>query len=260
MEWVGRVRSLWRYPVKSMRGQVIEQAFVGYAGIYGDRLYAFRSEKRSAVFPWLTGRELRDMLCYVPRFAHPQRALCPPHWQQAREIEPGLSPIDASADDLALRVETPAGALWPVHDERLLRALEQGAGERLSLTRSDKALTDCRPVSIFSLQSATRLGEELGLSMDVRRFRANIVVDLPETGGFAEDAFVGRRLHLGDEAVVAVVERDPRCAMVTLHPETGESNPRILKQIVRQHEGRVGVYGAVINQGVVGSGDDVCLD
>ena len=53
-------------------------------------------------------------------------------------------------------------------------------------------MTDCRPVSLFSLQTGRRLGEELGIELDKRRFRANVFMDLALTAGFAEDGFVGR--------------------------------------------------------------------
>ncbi len=43
MSIVGKVDSLWRYPVKSMRGEELEEAFAGYPGVYGDRVFAFKS-------------------------------------------------------------------------------------------------------------------------------------------------------------------------------------------------------------------------
>src|SRR5436309_2485209 len=57
MATIGKVESLWRYPVKSMRGEGLSEAFVGFAGVYGDRLFAFRSAVRPNGFPYLTGRE-----------------------------------------------------------------------------------------------------------------------------------------------------------------------------------------------------------
>ena len=54
---VGRVESVWRYPVKSMRGEKLDSAFVGFAGVYGDRLYAFRNSAADIGFPYLTARE-----------------------------------------------------------------------------------------------------------------------------------------------------------------------------------------------------------
>ena len=43
MSIVGKVESLWRYPVKSMRGEELEETFAGYPGVYGDRVFAFKS-------------------------------------------------------------------------------------------------------------------------------------------------------------------------------------------------------------------------
>ena len=43
MSIIGKVDTLWRYPVKSMRGEELDQAFAGYSGVYGDRVFAFRS-------------------------------------------------------------------------------------------------------------------------------------------------------------------------------------------------------------------------
>jgi uncharacterized protein len=37
---IGQVESVWRYPVKSMRGEAMVEIFAGFSGVYGDRLYA----------------------------------------------------------------------------------------------------------------------------------------------------------------------------------------------------------------------------
>jgi uncharacterized protein YcbX len=75
MSLVGKVESLWRYPVKSMRGEELEEAFVGFSGVYGDRLFAFKSSAAPKGVPYLTGREQEEMLLYQPRFRHPDRAV-----------------------------------------------------------------------------------------------------------------------------------------------------------------------------------------
>src|SRR5262249_38613658 len=115
------------------------------------------------------------------------------------------------------------------------------------------------PVSIFSLQSARQLAEETGMQMDKRRFRANIYVDLTSAKGFAENEFVGRSLRIGPKVVVAILERDPRCVMITLDPETGERAPAILKSVAQAHEGMAGVNGAVMVEGILHKDDPVEL-
>jgi uncharacterized protein YcbX len=139
-----------------------------------------------------------------------------------------------------------------------LRANIDGNHE-LTLLRSDKAITDCRPLSIFSVQSAKQLGEETGVPVDKRRFRANVYVDLTSAGGFAEDKFVGRSLRIGAKATVAVLQRDARCMMITLDPDTAEKAPAILKAVAQAHEGMAGVYGAVLVEGMIRKGDPVEL-
>src|SRR6266404_1048967 len=68
MSTIGKVDSLWRYPVKSMRGQELDETFVGFSGVYGDRLFAFKSTASPKGFPYLTGREQQKMLRYRPLF------------------------------------------------------------------------------------------------------------------------------------------------------------------------------------------------
>ena len=64
---VGKIESLWRYPVKSMRGEQLQEAFLGFAGVYGDRLYAFRDAAAPKGFPYLTGRN-RNPCCDIAPF------------------------------------------------------------------------------------------------------------------------------------------------------------------------------------------------
>jgi len=155
MTTVGRIDSLWRYPVKSMRGEPLAEAFIGFPGIYGDRLYAVRSATQPAGFPFLTGREQAEMLRYRPRFRHADKAARPANLAAAEAMAPGVTPLYADPADLAVDVETPSGEVLAVDDPALLGRLGDAAS--LALLRSERALTDCRPVSLFSLQTARQL-------------------------------------------------------------------------------------------------------
>jgi uncharacterized protein YcbX len=73
MAVVGRVESLWRYPVKSMRGEELKEAFLGFAGVHGDRVWAFRSPAAPKGYPYLTGREQEQMLRFRPTIAGPSK-------------------------------------------------------------------------------------------------------------------------------------------------------------------------------------------
>ena len=257
MSVIGKVDSLWRYPVKSMRGEELDEAFAGFAGIYGDRLFAFRSSASPKGFPYLTAREQNRLLQYRPHFRNPDKAARPINLTEAASM--GANPVWADPSELMVDVETPDGKTLAINDPALMDMLRTDIDQKhqLTLMRSERALTDCRPVSIFSLQSAQQLAEETGMPMDRRRFRANVYVDLGSVHGFAENEFVGRSLRIGSKVVVTILERDARCVMITLDPDTGEKTPAILKKVAQAHEGMAGVYGAVMVEGILHKGDPV---
>src|SRR5437667_11890448 len=120
MSVVGRVESVWRYPVKSMRGEQLPEIFAGFAGVWGDRLFAFKSSATPVGFPYLTGREAHQMLLYKPRFRHPEKATRPPNLAEAEEL-PLLNPLSGDPADLALDVETPSGQILVIDDPILPR-------------------------------------------------------------------------------------------------------------------------------------------
>jgi uncharacterized protein YcbX len=261
MSVTGTVESLWRYPVKSMRGEEMDELFAGYAGVYGDRLFAFESSASPKGFPFFTGRDQRQMIRYRARFRDPEKAARPVNLGEAEKLSPNLNPISADVSELMIDVETPDGKTFPIDDPTLIDhlRLNSDGNHELTLLRSDKAMTDCRPLSIFAVQTAEKLGEESGVAVDKRRFRANIYVDLTNAYGFAENQFVGRSLRIGSKATIAVLQRDARCMMITLDPDTAEKTPAILKAVAQAHEGMAGVYGAVLTEGMIRKGDPVEL-
>jgi uncharacterized protein YcbX len=255
MSKIGSVESLWRYPVKSMCGEELDEAYVGFSGIYGDRVFAFKNSDSPVGFPYQTGREYNAMTQYRPRFRNAVEAAAPLNLAEAEEISPGLNPIHAEMKGLMVDVETPSGEFLAVDDPALLDRL--GSSGSLSLHQSNRSMTDCRPVSLFSVQTAQQLGEELGFEVDKRRFRANVYLDLLSSAGFEEDEFVGRSLRIGSKVTVSILERDPRCNMITIDPDTGETNPEVLRKVARTHDGMAGIYGAVLVEGTIYRGDDI---
>ena len=97
------------------------------------------------------------------------------------------------------------------------------------------------------------------MDLDKRRFRANVYVELDSGNAFGEDEFVGRTLRMGTKTTIAVVDRDPRCKMITLDPGTAQPNPEVMRQVARAHDGKAGVYGAVLVEGTIRTGDEVAL-
>ena len=259
MTIVGKVDSLWRYPVKSMRGEELDEAFASYSGIYGDRVFAFRSSANHKGFPYFTAREQRRLLQYRPRFRYPDKATRPINLIEAESRL--ANPLVADLAELVVDVETPDGKTVAINDPTLIEMLRADVDQRhqVTLMQSQRAMTDCRPVSVFSLQSAQQLAEETGTRVDKRRFRANVYVDLTSANGFAENELVGRSVKIGPKVIISILERDARCVIITLDPDTGEQTPAILKKVAQAHDGMAGVYGAVLVEGLMHKGDPVEL-
>ena len=258
---IGTVESLWRYPIKSMSGETMTQVFLGFSGFYGDRCFAFKNSSARKGFPYLSATVQQQMLLYHPKFRYAERAAKPPNLSEAMRIPPGVNPANAEPNDLILDVVTPSGEVVAVDDPMLMEMLCKGLrGENhLTLIRSDRALTDCRPVSLISLQTVLQVETELGIPIDKRRFRANVYFNLTSIVGFAEDELVGCRLRIGSGAEIMVLERDPRCKMISLDPDTAEHNPEVLRKVAREHDISAGVYCAVLVEGLLTKGDSIEL-
>ena len=229
MSTVGRIESLWRYPVKSMRGEELQEAFMGFSGVYGDRLYAFHSSAAPKGFPYLTGREQEQLLLYRPAYRHPERMAKPPNLAEAEAMPPGATPVYGDPADSMLDVKTPAGETLAVDDPRLIEMLGTGLRDahRLTLLRSPgRSMTDCRPVSLFSIQTVRQLGQELETDLDKRRFRANVYVDFASGNAFEEDGLVGRMLRLGGKAVIADRRSRPPLQDDHARSRNGAGEPR----------------------------------
>lgn len=261
MERIGKIDSVYRYPVKSMRGETPSQIFLSFSGVYGDRLYAFRSPAAPPGFPYHTGREHEDLLLYQPRYRNYEQTLVPPNLTEAEALAPGLTPVYGERDQFALDIITPDGLVLSVESPLLTKDMQMAREDEapVSLAFSQVAMTDCRPVSLISLQTVDTLQSELGSPVDKRRFRANLYADLSESGGLVEKDYVGKTIKIGDKAVVSFLERDPRCKMICLDPETADHNPKLLQLVAEKHDGRAGIYAAVLVEGLVKTGDPIVV-
>lgn len=234
---------------------------MGFGGVYGDRCYAVGSSAAQAGFPYLTGREKQEMLLYRPAYRNAEKMAKPPNLAEAEALAPGLTPVYPDGESLMVDVQTPTGETLAIDDPALMSMLREGLRDRheLSLLRSHRGMTDCRPVSLLSLQTVQQLSDETGINLDKRRFRMNVYVELESGLGFGENDLVGRRVGIGEKAVAAVLDRDPRCKMITLDPDTGEANPEVMRGLARDHEGKAGVYAAVLVEGTICPGDKIVL-
>ena len=251
------LESVWRYPVKSMRGEQVDEIFAAFAGLMGDRIYGLSSSAADPAFPWHTSREQEDLVLYKARFKRRDETLKPAAMDAA--IGEQLNPAYPLADAFAVEVETPDGETLDIDDPAFLDGLKGKSKGELTLHYTQKNLVDCRPLSLFSLQTVAQLGRETGMALDKRRFRANFYVDWDSGGGFYEDELIGRKLKIGDSLETIVLGPDPRCKVITIDPDTAETSHAVLRNVARNHDGCAGVFAGVLSEAAVRTGDAMFL-
>ena len=237
---IATVAELYLYPIKSMAGIPVQEAHVGLDGILGDRQYSFVRADQAArnSFPWMTARESGRMLLYKPEFTQP--------------------PTPDQPEPL-VQVRTPAGAVREAGDSVLREELASKMGHALFLLKSARGIFDCQHISLFSLATLRGLATEAGCPIDRRQFRANVYVEPASGRAFDEETWTSYMLQIGDEVLIGVTQRDSRCMMVNLDPESGEQNPRVLKTIAQGHQGQAGIYANVVRPGAIRVGDPILL-
>jgi uncharacterized protein YcbX len=129
-------------------------------------------------------------------------------------------------------------------------------------------------ISVIASETVSEIGRLAGRSLDVRRFRPNIVVGLLRPVPFQEDEWLGGVLTFGEGAragegngaeenhncpAITVTLRDERCSMVNLDPDTAGIAPEVMKAVVRVNQNNAGIYGAVTCTGRLDVGQAVFL-
>ena len=233
---IGHIESLFRYPVKSMAGERLETASLGWHGIEGDRRLAFRRMGDHSGMPWLTASRLPELLLYAP--------------------------VHEEGKEIPTHVRTPDGRELPTFGEELAADVERCYGNPVQMIHFRNGIFDETNLSVIASETMNEIGRLAGFDLDVRRFRPNVVVRLSQPAAFQEDAWVGGTLTFGerdDAPAIAVTMRDIRCSMVNLDPDTARPAPEVMKAVVREHQNTAGVYGTVTRIGRLEVGQPIFL-
>ncbi len=259
---IGKIDSVWRYPVKGMRGEEVPHIYTAYTGLMGDRIYGVVAADGDPGHPWHTARNQEEFVLYKASYQSSEDLLLPINLDATySEWEPGIDPLYPDADAFKVNVETPEGVTYnDIEDPVFITDLEKITARSLRIHVTQRGIFDARPVSLFSLSAAAKLGEEIGMSVDKRRFRANFYVEWDnQDDPFYENSLIGKTLKIGERLELVILERDPRCTMITLDPDTAEETPKILQHVGRKHDGDAGVFAAVLQRGRVNKGDPISL-
>src|SRR5271169_2176321 len=177
---IGHVEAIFRYPVKSMRGERLEAAKLSWHGLDGDRRLAFRRMADRSGMPWLTASKLPDLVLFAP---------------QRRE---GDACEDGAQEDLPTHIRTPDGQEMPVFGEDLAAEVGRRYGAPVQMMQLNHGIFDEASISVIASDTVREISRLAGLSPDVRRFRPNVVVRLMQPAPFQEDAWVGGVLSFGE--------------------------------------------------------------
>jgi len=236
---IGHVEAIFRYPVKSMGGERLEEANLGWYGLEGDRRLAFRRMGNHSGMPWLTASKLPDLVLFAP---------------QRRE--------DGAHGDVPTHVRTPDGQEMPVFGEDLAAEVGRRYGAPVEMMQLRHGIFDEASISVIASDTVREIGRLAGRSLDVRRFRPNVVVRSLRSVPFQEDEWLGGVLSFGegdDAPAITVTMRDERCSMVNLDPDSASPAPEVMKAVVRVHQNTAGIYGVVTRIGRLAVGQTVLL-
>jgi uncharacterized protein YcbX len=237
---VGEVAALFRYPVKSMSGDPQEVADLGWHGLDGDRRLAFRRLDERGGFPWLQASKLPELILFAPIRQGP-----------------------AAAGSLPTHVRTPDGTEWALFDPELAADVSRRHGSPVEMMHLNRGIFDEASVSLITSVTVNESGRLAGQRPDVRRFRPNILIASSRSVPFEEDDWVGGVLSFGETreaAVIGITNRDERCSMVNLDPDSARPTAEMLKAIVRVRDNLAGVYGSVTRRGRLAVGQPVFFE
>ena len=277
---LGTVAALRRYPVKSMLGEDVDASDVTFTGLARDRRLAVLSRTTGKVASAKMPRLWRDLLTLsaaaddssangAVRITLPEGKTV---WSDDAEVDAVLS--DLLNQPVTLTATPPPGAtLDRAVPEAVLRdgvdapvpaeLIELGAGS------PPGTFVDFAPLHLLTTSTLDRIAELSPYRRaDLERYRPNIVV---RTGarGFTENDWLERDLRIGNDLVLRVIIRTPRCAVPTLAHGALPRNPDALRVLARHNrvepadaldpEPCAGVYAEVLEPGHIRIGDAVRL-
>jgi uncharacterized protein YcbX len=236
---IGEIEALFRYPVKSMRGERLDAADLGWHGLDGDRRLAFRRTDDRGGFPWLTATTVPELILYTPLWREPAAGGLPTH------------------------VQTPDGRELELFDAELAAEVSRRLGAPVEIMHLDRGIFDEAAVSLISSSTVSELERLTARRTDVRRFRPNIVIASVRAVAFEEDEWLHGVLTFeegDDAAAITVTNRDQRCSMVNFDPDSARPDAEVLKAIVRERTNLVGVYGATTRRGRIAVGQGIFFE
>jgi uncharacterized protein YcbX len=254
---IGRVGALWRYPIKSMRGEALDEAWLSERGVVGDRVWAVRELERGGI---MSARTFPTLLQLRARYEGD------PALDSAASIKIELPdgdrvlPDDPQAPAILSNLLRRRVSLERVRSERPapaeLEAIMRGEAYPPHRDFFDEEVLHLVATGTLEFMRKLRPGSDF----DPRRFRANLYLDTgDEADGFVEDRWLEGVLEIGEQARIVGMRPAIRCAMTT-HPQPElPHDVNILRTAWQYHQAYVGVFAAIGTPGRIRLNDPVVL-
>ena len=266
---VGSVATLHRYPVKSMMGEELNASMVGPKGLVGDRLFALSDLATGKIASAKNPSKWPNLFAFRANYTSPlDRGEIPSVQITMPDGETVLSK-DANVEDVlssALGKPVRFMSSAPVSG-----TLEEYWPDIEGLPKRDEVTDEAMPSETFfdlaivhilttATLDAMRQHYPEGRT-ESRRFRPNIVIAThPSITGFAEEAWIGKVLAIGDEVKFKITGPCPRCVMTTLAQGDLPKDAGILKTALKYNQAHVGIYASTLQGGKIRRGDVARLE
>lgn len=228
----GTIVELNRYPVKGMAGETVADLHLGFHGPRGDRAYAWLRLEDTSGLPFLSPRQLPQLVSYTAHTA-----------------------------GNAVIVTTPTDDQYDVRDPLLRTEVEELAHEPLHLIQLWSHATDAMDTSIITTNSQRSIEACHGTDLDRRRFRPNIVLDATQDDrSYPEDRWSGHSLIGGkDNTILHVVRHTQRCPVVDTNPDNGTNDLNLFATIRDRRKNRLGVYATTLRAGTLAINESLTI-
>lgn len=266
---VGKLKALWRYPVKSMQGEALEASEVGEKGLLGDRTYALWDVKTNRIASAKNPKKWAALLdCHAQFEKTPQAGepMPPVHialpigatvTSTQADINPLLSDwIEREVQFLSSVPKAPSlDQYWPDVEGR------EYQDTVLELFMPEGTFFDACPIHAITVATLDRLKELYPAGeFESCRFRPNLLIDTQAAqASFVENDWVGHVLTIGESVRLKIDSACPRCVVTTLAQEGLPQDLNILRTTAQHNDVIAGIRLSVIQGGIIRKGDSVWL-
>ncbi|OAH59539.1 sulfurase [Domibacillus aminovorans] len=262
-----KVTSIWRYPVKSMMGEEMNACDITKKGLLGDRAFGVIDMSTSKLANAKNPLKWPNMFQYRAAFTEPPQLLSstPP----VRITFPDGTAILSTDEEKNTKLSESFNRTVQLSSPSSLDVEFEGyipedieelenPGSIFTRTSPEGTFFDIGIVHIITTSTINTLRKSIPESrIEPRRFRPNIIIDVPEAEGFVENEWIGKTLTIGSHVQLKILQPTKRCVMTTLAQGDLPKDPAVLKSIVKNNAGSFGVYAEVVTDGKIQAGDHV---